>query len=74
MPRPMPRFADIRGQEDAHDLLRRAVARADRLPHAVPLSRHQGGGQDLDRVRAGPVPELRDAHRDRFLRHVRDLP
>ena len=37
------------------------------------LPRHPGHRQDLDRVRAGPVSELRGAHGDRLVRHVRVL-
>ncbi len=40
----MPRFADIRGQERAHDLLRRAAAR-DRLPHAYLFHGTRGVGK-----------------------------
>jgi DNA polymerase-3 subunit delta' len=40
----MPRFADIRGQNRAHDLLRRAAAR-ERLPHAYLFHGTRGVGK-----------------------------
>jgi len=40
----MPSFADIRGQDRAHDLLRRAAAR-DRLPHAYLFHGTKGVGK-----------------------------
>lgn len=40
----MPRFADIQGQDTAHDLVRRAVSR-DRLPHAYLFEGTQGVGK-----------------------------
>jgi DNA polymerase-3 subunit delta' len=40
----MPRFADIRGQDEAHALLRLAVAR-ERLPHAVLFHGTRGIGK-----------------------------
>jgi DNA polymerase-3 subunit delta' len=40
----MPRFSDIRGQEEAHALLRLAVAR-ERLPHAVLFHGTRGIGK-----------------------------
>jgi DNA polymerase-3 subunit delta' len=40
----MPRFADIRGQDRAHDLLRRAVDR-DRIPHAYLFHGVKGVGK-----------------------------